>query len=85
MESVVNRQLINHLEYHHLLSTRQYGFRCGLGTADLLTAPQHEWAQASGSGGRAHVLAVDIAGAFESPTRVSCTRQKKTMASAENC
>ena len=50
MESVVNCQLTNHLERHHL-STRQYGFCHELGTADLLTALQHEWAHASGSGG----------------------------------
>ena len=56
MESIVNRQLTNHLDRHHLLSTRQYGFRRGLGTADLLTALQHEWAQASGSGGGAVLM-----------------------------
>ena len=65
MERIVNCQIVNHLEKHHLLSTKQYGFRSGLGTADLLAVLGHDWSLAAGSGGCAHVLAVDIAGAFD--------------------
>ena len=70
IKSIANRQLTNHLERHHLFSTRQYGSHRGLGTADLRTALQHEWAHASDSVDCAHVLAVDIAEAFD---RVSHT------------
>jgi len=65
MESLINNQLVNYLERHNLLSPRQYGFRRGLGTADLLTALQHEWVTTVGQGGCVHVLAADIAGAFD--------------------
>lgn len=65
MESIVNRQVMNFLEKHEVLSPRQFGFRRGLGTADLLTKLHGEWARAAGSGGAVHVLAIDIAGAFD--------------------
>ena len=65
METLVNRQVVNYLERHQLLSPHQYGFRRGLGTADLLIALHHEWAAAAGEGGAARLLAVDIAGAFD--------------------
>lgn len=65
MERVVNCQLVNHLERNQMLSTKQFGFRRGLGTADLLTVLQHQWSLAVGSGGCAHILALDIAGAFD--------------------
>jgi len=65
MERIVNRQLVNHLERHRLLSNKQYGFRRGMGTADLLTLLQHEWALTAGNRGCALVLALDIAGAFD--------------------
>lgn len=65
MESVVNNQLVNHMERNQLFSHRQFGFRRGLGTSDLLTALHHEWMTVLGQGGLARVLAVDIAGAFD--------------------
>ena len=65
MESIVNRQLLNFLESRGVLSPRQFGFRNGLGTTDLLMKLYHEWAVAAASGGSAHVLAIDIAGAFD--------------------
>ena len=65
MEDIVNHQLVNYLEKYQLLSNRQFGFRRGLGTADLLTALQHQWVCTVGEGGCVQVLAVDIAGAFD--------------------
>ena len=65
MESIVNRQLLNFLESRGVLSPRQFGFRKGLSTTDLLMKLYHEWAAAAASGGSAHVLAIDIAGAFD--------------------
>ena len=41
------------------------GFRKGLSTADVLTKLHCEWSRAAGLGGAAHVLAIDIAGAFD--------------------
>ena len=65
MESIVNRQVINFLESNNILSTQQFGFRRGLGTADLLTRLQHEWSSTLAASGEVHVLAADIAGAFD--------------------
>ena len=64
-ETVINRQVVNYLELNDLLSSSQFGFRRGLGTSDLLTAQQHNWATTVGKGGAVRVLAVDIAGAFD--------------------
>ena len=65
MESIVNRSLMNHLETNGILSKRQYGFRRGLGTSDLLSLVQHEWASTLAHGGEVHAMALDIAGAFD--------------------
>ena len=64
MESIVNSQIMNHLERYGLLSPNQFGFRRRIGAADLLTSLHHEWVNAVGSGGTPQVLAIDIAGAF---------------------
>ena len=64
METIINKQLMNHLDRHELLTTRQFGFRKGLGTADLLTALHHEWETTVSRCGLVRVLAIDIAGAF---------------------
>ena len=63
-ETIINKQLMNYLNRHELLTTRQFGFRKGLGTADLLTALHHEWATTVSRGGLITFLAIDIAGAF---------------------
>ena len=65
MEGIINKQIVNYLETHHVIPDSQYGFRRGRGTADILTALQNEWMQTIGQGGCAEVLAVDIAGAFD--------------------
>eukprot|EP00117_Sycon_ciliatum_P044885 scpid97792/ scgid32318/ len=65
MESIINRALSNFLEKNSILSSRQFGFRAGLGTSDLLIALQHEWHQTAAQRGLVRVLAVDIAGGFD--------------------
>ena len=65
METIINKQLKNHLDCHELLTTEQFGFRKGLGRADRLTALHHEWATTVSRGGLDRVLAIDIAGAFD--------------------
>ncbi|XP_065182411.1 uncharacterized protein LOC135813122 [Sycon ciliatum] len=65
MESIINRGLSNFPEKNSILSSRQFGFRAGLDTSDLLIAFQHAWYQIAAQGGLVRVLAVDIAGAFD--------------------
>ena len=65
MEGMVNRQLLNFLEKNFILSPNQFGFRQGKGAADLLTYLHNQWSNVAGAGGAVHVLAVDIAGAFD--------------------
>ena len=56
---------MTYLEKENLLSKHQFGFRTGLGTADLLTSLNHQWLSCINTGGAVRVLAVDIAGAFD--------------------
>ena len=65
METIVNHSVTNFLERNSILSPCQLGFRGGLSTADLLTKLHQEWSKSLESGGAAHVLAIDIAGAFD--------------------
>ena len=65
MEKIVNTSIMNYLEKGNLLSAHQFGFRTGLGAADLLTILNREWLTCLNSGGAVRVLAVDIAGAFD--------------------
>jgi len=70
MESIVNRSVTNFLEHNRILSDRQFGFRRGLGTTDLLLSLQHEWSRTAALGGLTRVLAIDIAGAFDKVSHV---------------
>lgn len=70
METIVNLQLVNFLERNKVLPSSQFGFRRRRGTADLLTALQHEWVQTVAGGGCVPVVAVDIAGAFDRVSHV---------------
>ena len=70
MEKVVNRRIMTYLEKENLLSKHQFGFRTGLGTADLLTSLNHQWLSCINTGGAVRVLAVDIAGAFDRVSHV---------------
>ena len=70
METIVNRQLMNHLERQQLLTPHQFGFRRGIGTADALQALHNAWVGIVGQGGAARILAVDIAGAFDRVSHV---------------
>jgi len=65
METIINRQLMNHLENNQLLTQHQFGFRRNLGTSDALGTLHHEWSECVGRGGAVRVVAVDIAGAFD--------------------
>ena len=65
METIVNRSVTNFLERNSILPPFQFGFRGALSTADLLTKLHHQWSKSLASGGAVHVLAIDIAGAFD--------------------
>ena len=56
---------MTYLEKENLLSKHQFGFRTGLGTADLLTSLHYQWISCINTGGAVRVVAVDIAGAFD--------------------
>ena len=47
------------------ISSWQYGFRKGLGKSDLLMKLHNDWSSTVASGGMVHVLAINIAGAFD--------------------
>ena len=79
MVTIINKQLMNNLDRHELLTTRQYGFRKGLGTADLLTALHHEWATTISRGGLVRVLAIDIAGAFDRVSHADLLHEVESM------
>ena len=53
------------MEREGILSQSPFGFRSGLGTADLLTSLHHECLPSLSANGVVHILAVDIAGAFD--------------------
>ena len=65
MGTIVKRSVTNFLERISILSPCQFSFPGGLSTVDLLTKLHHEWSKSLASGGAVHVLAIDIAGAFD--------------------
>ena len=65
METHVNRSVTNFLERNSIRSHCQFGFHGSSSTADLLTKLHHEWSKSLASGVAVHVLAIDIAGAFD--------------------
>ena len=64
-EKIIAKQLTEHLDQHHLLSNRQFGFRKNRSTADLLTLLAKEWNDTLDAGKNTVVVALDIAGAFD--------------------
>ena len=53
------------LDENHLLSPRQFGFRKGRSTSDLLLLLSKSWHDALDAGRPSLVIALDIAGAFD--------------------
>ena len=77
METIVNRSVTNFLERNSILPPRQFGFRGGLSAADLLTKLHQEWSKSLASGGAVHVLAIDIAGAFDKVSHLRVLHKAK--------
>ena len=65
LETVVASRVTEHLERHHLLCTRQYGFRQGRSAADLHLLLASELCAALDQGKATAVVALDIEGAFD--------------------
>ena len=63
-ERIIAEQLTNYLEDHHLQSPRQFGFRRGRSTSDLLLLSK-SWHDALDAGRPSLVIAFDIAEAFD--------------------
>ncbi|CAH2019809.1 unnamed protein product [Acanthoscelides obtectus] len=61
----INRELLDYLERHSLISDRQYGFRHQRSTGDLLAYVTPLWSKLIQSHGEAHVVALDITKAFD--------------------
>ena len=64
LETIVVSRLTQHLEKHHLLSTKQFGFRQGRWAADLRLPLSTEWSAALHRSNTTIVIALDIEGAF---------------------
>ena len=65
MESVVDKQLQNHLLQNNLLSSRQFGFRPVHSTGDLLTILSQNWNATLDKGEEVCVIVLDIKAAFD--------------------
>ena len=65
MESIINSQLLAYLEDHRLINDRQYGFRHGCSTCDLLVYLTHRWAAAIESKGEGLAVNLDVAKDFD--------------------
>ena len=65
METVVNKQLQNHLLNNDLISSRQFGFRPHHSTADLLTILAQTWNASLDRSEEVCIVACDIKGAFD--------------------
>ena len=65
LESIVASRVTEHLEKHHLLCARQFGFRPGRSAADLHLLLTSEWSAALDAGKATAVVALDIEGAFD--------------------
>ncbi|CAH1955819.1 unnamed protein product [Acanthoscelides obtectus] len=65
MERCINRELLDYLERHSVISDRQYGFRHQRSTGDLLAYVTQLWSKLIQSHGEAHVVALDITKAFD--------------------
>ena len=65
MERVLNSKLLTYLEDNDLLSDRQYGFRRGRSTGDLLVYVTHCWGEVIENHGKALAVSLDISKAFD--------------------
>ena len=55
-ESILNKKILKHLSLHNLLSDRQYGFRQGRSTGDLLAFLTESWSSSFRDFGEKYLL-----------------------------
>ena len=66
MEKIVHCQIMEALESHKLISSFQFGFRCGHSTVDLLLRTIHDMAISLEKRSSVHCLLLDFSKAFDS-------------------
>ena len=64
-ESLINKKIVKHLDTFNLISDRQYGFRHGRSTGDLLSYLTHSWLSSLRDFGESYTVALDISKAFD--------------------
>ena len=64
-ESILNKKILKHLSLHNLPSDRQYGFRQGRSTGDLLAFLTESWSSSFRNFGETFAVALDISKAFD--------------------
>ncbi len=64
-ESILNRKILKHLSAHNLLSDRQYGFRKGRSTGNLLALLAESWSSSLRGFGATFAVALDVSKAFD--------------------
>ena len=64
-ESILNKRILKHLSAHNLISDRQYGFRKGRSTGDLLAFLTESWSSSLSDFGETFAVALDISKAFD--------------------
>lgn len=79
LETVVASRVTRHLERHHLLSNRQFGFRQGRSAADLHLLLSTEWSGALDQGKTTAVVALDIEGAFDKVWHAALTTKLRAI------
>ena len=65
MEKLVSKKMWKHLDQHHLISPRQFGFRAGHSTSDALTYVSQCLANSLNNREEARVVCLDISRAFD--------------------
>ncbi len=64
-ETILNKKIHKHLSASNLLSDRQYGFRKGRSTGDLLAFLSNPWSSSLSSFGETFAVALDMSKAFD--------------------
>ncbi len=64
-ETILNRKALKHLSSFNLVSDRQYGFRKGCSTGDLLAFFTYSWSSSLCSFGETFAVALDISKALD--------------------
>ena len=78
-ESIIAAKMSKFFDSHHLLNSRQFGFRQGRSAADLLLLQSAAWNHSLDRGEDTFVVALDIAGAFDRVWHQGITTKLKSL------